>query len=125
MRKQDNKIFKENLKKDENKLGLGRRWWFQRDNDPRHKAKVVTEGLNKAMINVLKWQSQSPDFNPIENLWRGMSILVNAKHSRKINELEAISAWKNAAKFHPLFVEPSQKLQQAFGGCNQAEKICN
>ena len=37
-----NRILEENLKKDKWKLGLGRRWWFQHDNDPNHKAKVVT-----------------------------------------------------------------------------------
>ena len=36
-------IFEENLKHDARKLELGRRWWFQHDNDPKHKAKVVTE----------------------------------------------------------------------------------
>ena len=53
MRKEEyNRTHKENLMKDAQKLGL--RSWFLHDNDPKHKAKVVTEWLNKGKINVLK-----------------------------------------------------------------------
>ena len=86
-----NKILEENLKKDARKLGLGRRWWwFLHDNDPKHKAKGVTEWLNKAIINVLEWPSQSPDLNPVVALWRGLKIRVNARRPKSINDLETI-----------------------------------
>ena len=71
MRKDDyNQIFEETFKKDARQLRLGWRCWFQHDNEPKHKAKVVTEWFNKAKINVLEWPSLSPNLNPIENLWR-------------------------------------------------------
>ena len=89
MKKKDYEILEENLKRDAPKHGLGL-LWFQHNNDPKHKAKVATEWLNKAKINVLEWPSQSPDFNPIESLWRKLKVRVNARHRKNINEMEMI-----------------------------------
>ena len=83
-------ILEENVKKGAQNLELGRRWWFQHDNDPKHKAKLVTEWLRKEIINGLEWLSQSPDVNPIETLWRELKVRVHARHPKNIAELETI-----------------------------------
>ena len=56
------------------------------ENGSFNKAKVVTEWLNKAKINVMEWPSQSPEVKLIENLLRELQVRINARHPKNINE---------------------------------------
>ncbi|KAK3570650.1 hypothetical protein QTP86_024562 [Hemibagrus guttatus] len=85
------KILNNNIRKSAEKLGLGHQWTFQHDNDAKHTAKVVKKWLTDKNINVLQWLSQSPDLNPIENLWRELKIRVMARRPANLKELELIA----------------------------------
>ncbi|KAG2460963.1 TCB1 transposase, partial [Polypterus senegalus] len=93
-------ILDENLLQSALDLRLGQRFIFQQDDDPKHTAKISKEWLHDNSVNVLEWPSQSPDFNPIENLWRHLKMAVHRRFPSNLMELERCckEEWAKLAK---------------------------
>ena len=53
---------------------------FMQDNAPVHTCKLVREYLTQQGISTLDWPPQSPDINPIENVW---AIIKQELYSQK------------------------------------------
>ncbi|GFW99031.1 uncharacterized protein TNCV_1782501 [Trichonephila clavipes] len=56
---------------------------FQDDIAPCHRAKVVQKGLKYHTVNRMNWPRQSPDLNPIENLWFKIGYEISKKKTFK------------------------------------------
>jgi transposase len=60
---------------------------FQHDGAPAHTAKVVKSWLQKSKIQVLDWPGNSPDLNPIENLWELMKRRLARKCPKNMQDV--------------------------------------
>lgn len=54
-------------------------WILQEDNDPKHRSKLCTNWKKEQGITTLDWPAQTPDANPIENVWSVMKRKLQDK----------------------------------------------
>ncbi len=75
---------------------------FMQDNAPCHKAKKVMNFLREKEIDTMNWPAQSPDLNPIENVWK-----LIGERSQQHNPKRADDLWK-------LLKEEWEKISPSF-----------
>lgn len=62
-------------------------WILQEDNDPKHRSKLCIEWKKKSDIVTLDWPSQSPDANPIENVWAYIKLKLHGRRTYTLKQL--------------------------------------
>jgi len=107
-------------------FGDGGDFIFQQDGAPCHTARVCTKWFQQHSIQVLPWPGNSPDLNPIENLWSSLKKLVAKKRpANKSSLIEAIiTAW-----FHIITPAEMEKLVASMPrrckGSHQSQGLSN
>lgn len=74
---------------------------FQQDSAPCHTAKICKDWFAEHGIEVMSWPGNSPDLNPIENLWSRLKRLV--ARNRPSNRTQLIEAIINS--WHHIITE--------------------
>uniref|UniRef100_A0A8C7DEI0 Transposase n=1 Tax=Oncorhynchus kisutch TaxID=8019 RepID=A0A8C7DEI0_ONCKI len=86
---------------------------FQHDGAPCHKAKVITKWLGEQNINILgPWPGNSPDLNPIENLWSILKRRLDKQKPTNSDKLQALIMQEWAA----ISQDVAQKLIDSMPG---------
>ncbi|CAK9809123.1 Transposable element Tcb2 transposase [Anthophora quadrimaculata] len=93
-------ILRNNLSESAKKLCLNRTYYFQQDNVPKHTAKKTKEWLLYNVPKQLITPPQSPDINPIENLWHLLNIEIRKRKISNKTDLQRIilQEWPKISK---------------------------
>ena len=83
-------VLQENPQSSANSFNMGNTRLFQQGKDPKHTAKIVKKWLNRNKVRMLELPSQSPDLNPIENLWAIVKSKVGKRKPPSLEELYKI-----------------------------------
>jgi transposase len=72
---------------------------FQQDNAPIHSAKITKEWFKTNKIATIDWPANSPDLNPIENIWKQLKDNIQSQKvfPKNVNELKVAlkNEWEN------------------------------
>ncbi|KMQ88467.1 tc1-like transposase protein [Lasius niger] len=84
------KVLRNNLSKSAIKLDINETYYFQQDNDPKHTARKTKQWLLYNVPRQLITPPQSPDINPIENLWHLLDLQIRKRKISNKNDLKKV-----------------------------------
>ena len=89
-------ILSENIIESKNMMGLDR-FIFQQDNETPPTSTLLKRFFEENKIQLLPWPANSPDLNPIENIWGHISSELSKKNIKSLNDLknEISNIWEN------------------------------
>ena len=75
---------------------IGEDFILAQDNDPKHTSVLCRNYLSNQNIRQLNWPAQSPDLNPIENLWSELDRRMRKRKCNNEDELfeEVLRCWQ-------------------------------
>ncbi len=89
---------------------------FQQDLAPAHTAKSTKSWLNDHGVGVLDWPANSPDLNPVENLWSIVKRKMRNKRPKNADELKATvkETWASIPpqQCHKLITSKPRRIEQ-------------
>ena len=59
---------------------------FMQDNDPKHTSKYAKKWIVDNRVNSMKTPAESPDFNPIENMWHELKEYIRCEVKPKVQQ---------------------------------------
>jgi transposase len=71
-------------------------WKLQEDNDPKHRSKKAEKWREENQVRRISWPAQSPDLNPIENVWAVLK--ANISNYKPTSEKDLIKIIKKEWK---------------------------
>jgi hypothetical protein len=83
-------VLRSNLPASAEKLGISDNYSFQQDNDPKHTAMKTREWLLCNVRRQLITPPQSPDLNPIENLWHFLDVEIRKSKISNKGDLKRV-----------------------------------
>ena len=108
-------LLKENLHKSAEKIGIRTCFKFYEDNDPKHNSCIVQEWLLYNCPCVLHPPPQSPDLNPIENLWDELDTRVHSQPISSKEHLKRRLTEEWAKIFSRIYWQTCKKYAQSSG----------